>query len=100
MRKLMAACVLLWAIAAAAITPEDIAAQLQSNPQIHGQFTQLRYLRGMNEPLPGSGHFALSAEQGLWWAVQEPIAALLKVTPQGIAQWQNSCSGCSPASTD
>ena len=89
MRKLIAICALLWALSAAAITPMDIATQLQNNPQIHGKFTQLRYLRGMSEPLESSGSFAISAEQGLWWAPQEPFVALLKVSPRGVLQWQN-----------
>ncbi|MBV7433620.1 outer membrane lipoprotein carrier protein LolA [Cardiobacteriaceae bacterium TAE3-ERU3] len=89
MRKLLAICSLLWALGAAAITPKDIAVQLQNNPQIHGDFTQLRYLRGMSEPLESSGNFAISAEQGLWWAPQKPFVALLKVSPRGVLQWQN-----------
>lgn len=89
MRKLIALCALLCTLCAAAITPEDIATQLQNNPQIHGDFVQLRHLRGMSEPLTSSGTFAITAEQGLWWSPQEPIAALLKVSPRGVVQWQN-----------
>ena len=43
----------------------------------------------MSEPLESSGSFAISAEQGLWWAPQKPFVALLKVSPRGVLQWQN-----------
>ena len=71
----------------AAISVADITAQLRRQPEPAGTFTQTRYLRGMNRPLIASGRFAL--QQGaLYWNLEKPFASSLRITADGVSQWQ------------
>ena len=71
-----------------AISVADITAQLRAQHAPSGRFTQTRYLRGMSQPLVASGTFALDGET-LYWTLEKPFASRLRITPEGVSQWQD-----------
>ncbi|TCK01530.1 outer membrane lipoprotein carrier protein LolA [Volucribacter psittacicida] len=70
-----------------ALTEHELMALLQQPKNLQGQFTQQRYLNNLSQPMTTSGEFTLVAQQGLLWQMEKPFNHLLKVTPQGIMQW-------------
>lgn len=87
-RLLAALCACAALPAQATISLADITAQLRRQPEPAGTFTQTRYLRGMNRPLIASGRFAL--QQGiLYWNLEKPFASSLRITADGVSQWQD-----------
>lgn len=71
---------------ASAMTPQQLATELQQTPVSHGAFQQMRYFSGMPTPVKSRGEFALDTQLGLLWQQKQPFAVILKVTPQGIFQ--------------
>lgn len=97
--KMLALSGICWLSAmACAITPQEIATQLQAQPVIHGQFSQSRYLRGLDTPIVSEGEFSLGQARGLWWHVMTPFDSRLKVGEDAIWQWQDGAWLALPAS--
>ena len=79
----------LFSLTAFAITPDEIAANMQKNQVISGKFTQNRHLRGMDKPMQTQGQFALAQNHGLLWQVETPLTLKLRLTQNGVEQWNN-----------
>lgn len=79
----------LFSLTAFAITPDEIAANMQKSQVISGKFTQNRYLHGMDKPMQTQGKFALAQNQGLLWQVEQPLTVKLRLTKNGVEQWNN-----------
>ena len=79
----------LFSLTAFAITPDEIAANLQKSQVISGKFTQNRHLRGMDKPMQTQGQFALAQNHGLLWQVETPLTLKLRLTQNGVEQWNN-----------
>ena len=79
----------LFSLTAFAITPDEIAANMQKSQVISGKFTQNRHLRGMDKPMQTQGQFALARNHGLLWQVETPLTLKLRLTQNGVEQWNN-----------
>ena len=79
----------LFSLTAFAITPDEIAANMQKSQVISGKFTQNRHLRGMDKPMQTQGQFALAQNHGLLWQVETPLTLKLRLTQNGVEQWNN-----------
>ncbi len=74
-RFLLAACLLALA-----------AASLRADPTVplHGSFTEVRRVRGIDEPFVSAGLFVLLPGRGLVWRVLQPLASSVVLTPSGV----------------
>ena len=79
----------LFSLTAFAITPDEIAANMQKSQVVSGKFTQNRHLRGMDKPMQTQGQFALAQNHGLLWQVETPLMLKLRLTQNGVEQWNN-----------
>ena len=79
----------LFSLTAFAITPDKIAANMQKSQVVSGKFTQNRHLRGMDKPMQTQGQFALAQNHGLLWQVETPLTLKLRLTQNGVEQWNN-----------
>lgn len=70
-----------------AFSQTELIARLQAPQNLQGDFVQQRYMKSLAKPITTSGQFYLVKNQGLLWQMQKPFTSLLKVSPQGIAQW-------------
>lgn len=73
-----------------AFTADDLRVQLQKPSNITGQFIQQRFIRSLEKPLQTSGQFVLQPKQGLSWHIQKPLDLRLRVSSDGIAQWDKT----------
>ncbi|MDO5091517.1 MAG: outer membrane lipoprotein carrier protein LolA [Cardiobacteriaceae bacterium] len=87
---------LLFSLAAHALTPAELTAQLQSPAHLQGEFHQTRHLPNLATPLASHGRFVLVPGKLLLWQMETPFALTLRVRADGIAQqdanghWQTS----------
>ena len=70
-----------------AFSEADLVKQLQQPQSIQGNFIQHRYLKALNKPIEIQGQFALLAQKG---QLEKPFTNQLRVTPNGIQQWNGS----------
>lgn len=70
-----------------AVSQTELITRLQAPQNLQGDFVQQRYMKSLAKPITTSGQFYLAKNQGLLWQMQKPFTSLLKVSPQGIAQW-------------
>ena len=70
-----------------AFAEADLVKQLQQPQSVQGNFIQHRYLKALNKPNEMQGQFALLSQKGLLWQLDKPFNNQLRVTPNGIQQW-------------
>lgn len=101
LRRLLAALLLsVSAAAGAADLQAQIAAQLSAQPLTRGRFAQEKTLPFLSRPLQSSGEFLYSAEFGVLWRVQEPVASELVITDAGLFQnGERLAGGAGPMGT-
>ncbi|BFU61707.1 LolA family protein [Rodentibacter abscessus] len=68
----------------------DLIQQLQKPQSVQGDFSQQRFLKSLIKPIVTTGKFTLVAQKGLLWQMEKPFASQMKVTSQGISQWNGS----------
>lgn len=73
-----------------AFSQSELVMILQQPQNIQGNFVQQRYLKSLAKPISTSGQFTLVKTKGLLWQMQKPFATNLKVTAEGIKQWNGS----------
>ena len=73
-----------------AFSEADLVKQLQQPQSVQGNFIQHRYLKALNKPIEMQGQFALLAQKGLLWQLEKPFNNSLRVTPNGIQQWNGT----------
>ncbi len=64
----------------------DLQQQLQMPKTIKGEFTQQRYLQGMNKPIVSQGQFVLAPNAALLWQLKKPFVDTMRVRQTGIEQ--------------
>lgn len=73
-----------------AFSEADLVKQLQQPQSVQGNFIQHRYLKALNKPIEMQGQFALLAQKRLLWQLEKPFNNSLRVTPNGIQQWNGT----------
>lgn len=73
-----------------AFSQQELVLQLQKPDNLQGQFVQQRFLKSMSKPLLATGEFTLVKNQGLLWQMQKPFENHLRVTKDGISQWNGT----------
>lgn len=90
MKKLILILSLFFSTFASAFSQNELVQILQKPQNVQGDFVQQRFLKSLAKPITTSGEFALVKEKGLLWQMQKPFATSLKVTPEGILQWNGN----------
>ncbi len=90
MKKFLFLLFTLFATPIFAFSQQDLVNLLQKSQNVQGSFTQQRFLKSLPNPINASGEFTLIARKGLLWEMQKPFASKMRVTPNGIAQWNGS----------
>lgn len=60
--------------------------RLSDDEGLQGQFTQLRYLDGFEQPIRSTGDFYVAPNVGLIWQTRSPIASRMEIDEDGIRQ--------------
>lgn len=69
-----------------AITLDELQQKFSQYPVTRANFTQDRYIQGMNKPLHSTGRMIISQHHGLWWQQLTPFALTLKMNDQRMQQ--------------
>ena len=89
-RILTALCLFIYSVSSLAFTEADLVTLLQKPTHVQGDFVQRRHLQGLDTPITSKGEFVLVAGQGLLWQMKSPFVNHVRVTPNGIMQWNGS----------
>ncbi|MBS9783182.1 MAG: outer membrane lipoprotein carrier protein LolA [Pasteurella sp.] len=73
-----------------AITQQELISQLQKPQSVQGNFIQQRFLKVLKNPIKTSGQFTLVAKKGLLWQMKAPFENNLRVTSEGIKQYNGT----------
>ncbi|MEN4977984.1 outer membrane lipoprotein carrier protein LolA [Erwinia billingiae] len=88
MKSLLAGLLLLSA-AAQAVTLDDLQQRFASQPVVRADFSQLREIKGMAQPLKSSGELLIAQDKGLWWHQAKPFPLTLVLDDKRMVQVMN-----------
>ena len=74
MKRLIAAALLALSSSAWALTPAELAAQLNGSPYVEADFVQDKQVAGLRRPLTSRGHMVLARDGGVLWRIDSPYA--------------------------
>lgn len=63
-----------------AMSLEDLAAQMEKQPLVRADFTQIKTINGLTKPFKSSGNMLVTKQYGLYWHQQQPFSMLLILT--------------------
>ncbi|KGT95555.1 membrane protein [Erwinia typographi] len=89
MIKFLLAGLLLIGTAAQAVTLEELQQRFASQPVVRAEFTQLREIKGMAQPLKSSGELLIAKDKGLWWHQARPFPLTLVLDDKRMVQVMN-----------
>lgn len=87
MKKYLCLALLFISSAAMAFSEAELVQMLQKPENVQGNFVQQRFLKSLVKPITTSGQFSLVKNKGLLWQMQKPFVRRLKVSSEGIQQW-------------
>ena len=89
MMKSLLAGLLLISAAAQAVTLDDLQQRFASQPVVRADFSQLREIKGMAQPLKSSGELLIAQDKGLWWHQAKPFPLTLVLDDKRMVQVMN-----------
>ncbi|WP_158780434.1 outer membrane lipoprotein carrier protein LolA [Pantoea sp. BAV 3049] len=89
MIKSLLTALLMFSAAAQAVTLEDLQQRFASQPVVRAEFTQLREIKGMAQPLRSSGELLIAQDKGLWWHQAKPFPMTLVLDDTRMVQVMN-----------
>lgn len=89
MMKSLLAGLLLLSAAAQAVTLDDLQQRFASQPVVRADFSQLREIKGMAQPLKSSGELLIAQDKGLWWHQAKPFPLTLVLDDKRMVQVMN-----------
>lgn len=89
MIKFLLAGFMLFSAATQAVTLEDLQQRFASQPVVRADFTQLRQIKGMTQPLKSSGELLIAQDKGLWWHQAKPFPLTLVLDDKRMVQVMN-----------
>ncbi len=69
-----------------AMSLEDLAAQMEKQPLVRADFTQIKTINGLTKPFKSSGNMLVTKQYGLYWHQQQPFSILLILTTNKMVQ--------------
>ncbi|WP_338562799.1 outer membrane lipoprotein carrier protein LolA [Erwinia sp. E_sp_B04_7] len=89
MIKFLLAGLMLFSAATQAVTLEALQQRFASQPVVRADFTQLRQIKGMPQPLKSSGELLIARDKGLWWHQAKPFPLTLVLDDKRMVQVMN-----------
>lgn len=89
MIKSLLTALLMFSAAAQAVTLEELQQRFASQPVVRADFTQLREIKGMAQPLKSSGELLIAQDKGLWWHQAKPFPMTLVLDDKRMVQVMN-----------
>lgn len=89
MIKFLLAGLMLFSAATQAVTLEALQQRFASQPVVRADFTQLRQIKGMPQPLKSSGELLIAQDKGLWWHQAKPFPLTLVLDDKRMVQVMN-----------
>lgn len=89
MMKSLLGGLLLLSAAAQAVTLDDLQQRFASQPVVRADFSQLREIKGMAQPLKSSGELLIAQDKGLWWHQAAPFPLTLVLDDKRMVQVMN-----------
>lgn len=86
MIRILLATLLMLSAASQAVTLEDLQQRFASQPVVRADFTQLREIKGMSQPLKSSGELLIAQDKGLWWHQAKPFPLALVLDDKRMVQ--------------
>ncbi|CCG86907.1 outer membrane lipoprotein carrier protein LolA [Erwinia piriflorinigrans] len=76
----------LFSISAQAVTLEALQQRFASQPIVRADFSQMRTIKGMAQPLKSSGQLLIVQDKGLWWQQTQPFPLTLVLDEKRMVQ--------------
>ncbi|MZG44223.1 outer membrane lipoprotein carrier protein LolA [Dickeya dianthicola] len=76
-------------LTAQAVTLDELQQRFSSQPVVRADFTQMRQIKGMAQPLKSSGAMLIARQNGLWWHQAKPFPMTLVLDDQRMVQVMN-----------
>ncbi|WP_034919056.1 outer membrane lipoprotein carrier protein LolA [Erwinia sp. 9145] len=89
MFRVVFAALLLFSAAAPAVTLEALQQRFAGQPVVRANFSQIREINGMAQPLKSSGELLIARENGLWWHQAKPFPMTLVLDDTRMVQVMN-----------
>lgn len=89
MIRMLFTLLLLTALNAQAITLEALQQRFASQPVVRADFSQLRTIKGMAQPLKSNGQLLIAQDKGLWWQQAKPFPLTLVLDEKRMVQVMN-----------
>ncbi len=69
-----------------AVTLEELQLRFKDQPVVRAQFSQLRQIKGLAQPLRSRGELIIARTHGLWWQQQQPFILTLLLDDRRMVQ--------------
>ncbi|EXU74584.1 outer membrane lipoprotein carrier protein LolA [Erwinia papayae] len=81
---------LMCSAAVQAVTLEELQQRFASQTQVRADYTQLRSIKGMSQPLKSDGSMLIAQQKGLWWHQARPFPMTLVLDDRRMVQVMNN----------
>ncbi|MBO8134283.1 LolA family protein [Dickeya fangzhongdai] len=88
-RPILLAVMTLLSLTAQAVTLDELQQRFSSQPVVRADFTQMRQINGMAQPLKSSGAMLIARQNGLWWHQAKPFPMTLVLDDKRMVQVMN-----------
>lgn len=89
MKTIFFTLLMLCSLSTQAVTLEELQQRFASQPVVRADFSQLRVIKGMAQPLKSSGQLLIAQDKGLWWQQAKPFPLTLVLDEKRMVQVMN-----------
>ncbi|WP_431022596.1 Outer membrane lipoprotein carrier protein LolA [Erwinia rhapontici] len=89
MIKMLFTLLMLTSLSVQAVTLDALQQRFASQPVVRADFSQLRTIKGMAQPLKSSGQLLIAQDKGLWWQQSKPFPLTLVLDEKRMVQVMN-----------
>lgn len=89
MIKMLLTLLMLTSLSVHAVTLDALQQRFASQPVVRADFSQLRTIKGMAQPLKSSGQLLIARDKGLWWQQAKPFPLTLVLDEKRMVQVMN-----------
>lgn len=89
MIKMLFTLLMLTSLSVQAVTLDALQQRFASQPVVRADFSQLRTIKGMAQPLKSSGQLLIAQDKGLWWQQAKPFPLTLVLDEKRMVQVMN-----------
>lgn len=89
MIRMLFTLLMLTSLSVQAVTLDALQQRFASQPVVRADFSQLRTIKGMAQPLKSSGQLLIAQDKGLWWQQAKPFPLILVLDEKRMVQVMN-----------